>query len=230
MKRAPPRGITEAMRAIDAVANPVRLRIVRHLSDSGPASLSELAHAAGVHENTARNHVVALEEGGLITSERRPLDRPGRPGINYRLVDTAAMAPSQLAQLLGAALDRAGPSHEELRETGRDWGRYLVGRPESHDITSKLPEVLEQIGFTGRVRDEAVELSGCPCAGILSSHPGLVCCLAEGVIDGALAASGSPKRVGAAQHDPQKRECRIELVMVDGDGPTSDRGSRRRSR
>jgi predicted ArsR family transcriptional regulator len=230
MKRGPARGITEAMRPMDAVAHPVRLRMVRHLADSGPASLTELADAAGVHENTARNHVLALEEGGLVTSERRPLDRPGRPGINYRLVDTAAMAPSQLAQLLGAALDRAGPSREELRETGRDWGRYLVGRPESHDITSKLPEVLEQIGFRGRVRDNAVELTGCPCAGILSSHPGLVCCLAEGVIDGALAASGSPQRVGAADHHPEKRECRIELVVVDGDGPTSDRAPRTRGR
>jgi predicted ArsR family transcriptional regulator len=204
------------MRALDAVAHPVRLRIVQHLADSGPASLTELAHAAGVHENTARSHVTALEEGGLISSERRPLDRPGRPGINYRLVDTVAMAPSQLGQLLGAALDRAGPSKEELRETGRDWGRYLVGRPESHDITSKLPEVLEQIGFRARVRDDVVELSGCPCAGILPGHPGLVCCLADGVIDGALAASGSSKRVGRAEHHPQERECRIELVVVDG--------------
>jgi predicted ArsR family transcriptional regulator len=205
------------MSALDAVAHPIRLRIVRHLADSGPSSLTELAQAAGVHENTARPHVIALEEGGLVTSERRPLDRPGRPGINYRLVDTAVMAPTQLSQLLAAALDRAGPQAEELRETGRDWGRYLVGRPETHDITAKLPEVLEQIGFRARVRDGAVELSGCPCSSILSSRPGLVCCLAEGVIDGALAASGSSQRVGDAEHNPPERQCRIELVHVGGD-------------
>lgn len=212
------------MRALDAVAHPIRLRIVRHLSDSGPASLTELADAAGVHENTARAHITALEEGGLVTAERRPLDRPGRPGVNYRLVETAVMAPTPLAQLLGAALDRAGPDAEELRETGRDWGRYLVGRPEAYDITTKLPEVLEQIGFRGRVLEDAVELSACPCSGILSGRPGLVCCLAEGVIDGALAASGSPQRIGDAHHDPPRRECRIELVTVGGAKPARRRG------
>jgi predicted ArsR family transcriptional regulator len=202
------------MRALDAVAHPVRLRMVRHLSDSGPASLTELADAAGVHENTARTHIAALEEGGLVMPERRPLDRPGRPGVNYRLVEAEVMAPTRLTQLLGAALDRTGPASEDLRETGRDWGRYLVGRPDTYDITTKLPEVLEQVGFSGRVRDDAVELSACPCPGILSGHPRLVCCLAEGVVDGALAASGSGKRIGEAHHDPERRECRIELVTV----------------
>jgi predicted ArsR family transcriptional regulator len=73
-----------------------------------------------VHENPARAHVAALEAGGLIVSERRPLDRPGRPGVNYRLADQTVLAPSGLALLLGAALARAGPRPEELRRTGHD--------------------------------------------------------------------------------------------------------------
>jgi DNA-binding transcriptional ArsR family regulator len=135
------------MQGIDALAHPVRLRIVRHLSDHERASLGELARAADVHENTARTHLTALQDAGLITAERRPLDRPGRPGVNYRLVNAHLVAPTQLAQLLGVALDRAGPSDDELRATGRDWGRYLAGRPGPHEIKTKIPEVLEQIGL-----------------------------------------------------------------------------------
>src|SRR5215213_7378242 len=112
------------MRALESVAHPVRLRIVQRLAELGPASLAELADAAGVHENTARTHVAALEAGGLIAAERRPLDRPGRPGVNYRLADETVLAPSGVARLLGAALARAGPDSEQLRGTGRDWGRY----------------------------------------------------------------------------------------------------------
>ena len=199
------------MQGLDAVAHPVRLRIVRHLSDHGPASLSELAQAAGVHENTARSHVTALQEGGVISTERRPLDRPGRPGVNYRLVEALLIAPTPLAQLRAAALDRAGPDATQLRATGRDWGRYLAGRPGSHEIETKLPEVLEQVGYRCELRDDAVELSGCPCKSVLPGQPRLICCLAEGVVDGALAATSSKRRVASAQHDPEARHCRLEL-------------------
>jgi predicted ArsR family transcriptional regulator len=199
------------MNGLDAVAHPVRLRILRHLADDGPASLGELARAAGVHENTARTHVIALQEGGVITAERRPLDRPGRPGVNYRLVDGYLIAPTPLAQLLAAALDRAGPDAEQLRATGRDWGRYLAGQPGSHDVETKLPEVLEQVGYGCSVEGDVVELSGCPCKSVLPAQPRLICCLAEGVVDGALASTSSERRVASAEHDPEARRCRLEL-------------------
>src|SRR5215208_442281 len=105
----------ELMRALESVAHPIRLSVIRRLADGGPASLTELAAAAGVHENTVRSHVAVLETGGVIVSEPRPLDRPGRPGVNYRLADEALLAPSGLAQLLGAALARSGPRPEQLR-------------------------------------------------------------------------------------------------------------------
>jgi predicted ArsR family transcriptional regulator len=199
------------MHGLDAVAHPVRLRIVRHLADNGPASLGELARAAGVHENTARSHVIALQEGGVISAERRPLDRPGRPGVNYRLVDEHLIAPSALAHLLAAALDRSGPDDEQLRATGRDWGRYLAGRPGSHEVETKLPEVLEQLGYQCRVDGDAVRLSGCPCRSVLPGRSRLICCLAEGVVDGALEAASSRRRVASAEHDPEARRCRLEL-------------------
>ena len=43
---------------VDAVADPVRARLVRRLASSGPASLEDLAKAAGVHPNTARAQLV----------------------------------------------------------------------------------------------------------------------------------------------------------------------------
>ena len=54
------------MGVLDAVADPVRLRIVRHLADGGSATLAELADVAGVHPNTIRSHVAALEAADVL--------------------------------------------------------------------------------------------------------------------------------------------------------------------
>ena len=211
------------MRALESVAHPARLAIVRRLAESGPASLTELAEAAGVHENTARGHLAALEAGGLIASEPRPLDRPGRPGVSYRLADEALLAPSGLAQLLGAALARSGPRPEQLRGTGRDWGRYLSGRPGSHDAARKLPEVMDQLGFNARLARGAVELRGCPCKAVAPEQPELVACLAEGVVDGVLAACQAAQRIAKATHDPDSRRCHIALTAPAGEEAAGSR-------
>ena len=47
--------------------HPVRHAILRRAAD-GAATLPELAEAAGVHLNTARAHVAALEAGGALTT------------------------------------------------------------------------------------------------------------------------------------------------------------------
>src|SRR4029077_13307620 len=70
---------------VDAVADPVRARLVRRLASSGPASPEDLAQAAGVHPNTARAHVSALEADGFIERHPRPTDRPGRPRSVFSL-------------------------------------------------------------------------------------------------------------------------------------------------
>jgi DNA-binding transcriptional ArsR family regulator len=57
------------MRVLEAVADPVRLTIVRHLARHDSATLSELADAAGVHLNTVRAHVAALERAGVLESK-----------------------------------------------------------------------------------------------------------------------------------------------------------------
>ena len=52
--------------ALQAVGHPVRLRVLERLANRRTASVSELAEAAGVHENTVRVHVAVLEDAGLL--------------------------------------------------------------------------------------------------------------------------------------------------------------------
>jgi predicted ArsR family transcriptional regulator len=203
------------MGVLDAVADPVRLRVVRHLAEGGSATLAELADVAGVHLNTIRVHVAALERADVLQSAQKPASGPGRPAVEYRLVDGWGLSSTdflELAGLLAAALVRTTPDAEALRATGADWGRYLVGRPGRRDVEAELPRALERLGFHAAVSGELVQISGCPCAVVSPDHPEIVCALATGLVEGILAASGSDRRVAEHDKHPERRRCTLRLT------------------
>src|SRR4051794_20209281 len=139
---------------IDAVADPVRARLVRSLASKGPASLDELATAAGIHPNTARTHLQALTAEGFVQRETQPAGAPGRPilrplpGGGFAKRDPPPPGPPApppplstpggagpapeggflpMAEPLGAALGAAKPDPRALRRLGARGGRKAVG-------------------------------------------------------------------------------------------------------
>jgi predicted ArsR family transcriptional regulator len=220
LRRGPP--TVSAMGVLDAVADPVRLRVVRHLARHDSATLGELADAAGVHLNTIRAHVASLEEAEVLVSTQKPASGPGRPATEYRLADGWGLSSTdflELAGLLAAALVRSRPDTEALRATGADWGRYLVGRPGRHDVATQVPLALERLGFHADVAGETVRITGCPCTAVSPDHPEVVCALASGLVDGVLAASGSDVRVAHHDANPEARRCTLLLTKVAGTAP-----------
>jgi predicted ArsR family transcriptional regulator len=209
-------GLTSTqMRALDAIADPVRLRILRHLAEHGRASGGDLAQAADVHENTVRPHLQALVAAGVLETRPRPAAGPGRPGIDYVLADDDALGDNdylRLSELLGTALARMGPDEAQLRATGEDWGRYLAGRPGVGDARRRVPAALTQLGFAVEVSGDEVTLSGCPCPLVSPDRPEVVCHLAAGVMAGALAATGM--RLAGVEHDPARRRCTGRVAPV----------------
>jgi hypothetical protein len=55
-----------------------------------------------------------------------------------------------LAELLTVVVGRSGVAGEELRQIGREWGRYVVGRPGRYDAAERIPAVLGRLGFDVR--------------------------------------------------------------------------------
>jgi predicted ArsR family transcriptional regulator len=205
------------MGVLDAVADPVRLRVVRHLADGGSATLTELADVAGVHLNTIRAHVAALEEAEVLKSAQKAASGPGRPAVEYRLVDGWGLSSTdflELAGLLAAALVRNSPTAEALRATGAEWGRYLVGRPGRRDVATEMPRALERLGFHADIDGDVIRISGCPCAVVAPDHPEIVCGLATGLVEGILAASGSDLQVSEHDKQPERRRCTLRLTHV----------------
>jgi DNA-binding transcriptional ArsR family regulator len=58
-----------------ALADPHRLRIVRHLSDRGPQSLTRLTVGSGISRQAIAKHVRVLEHAGVVRSFRRGRER-----------------------------------------------------------------------------------------------------------------------------------------------------------
>ena len=207
------------MFVLEALAHPTRLSIVRHLSEQGSASLGELAAAAGVHLNTARPNVVELERAGVLVREHAQSSGRGRPAVRYRLTEgfRPPMADYRgLAEVLAAALLRAGQGLREMRAVGLEWGRYLLGRPGAHDVGRELPRALERLGFQVRLTSSTLHLSACPCAAVVPDRPQLICELAMSVADGVLAGAGGKLRIGDRQHDPVRRLCIARLEAAEG--------------
>jgi predicted ArsR family transcriptional regulator len=198
---------------LESIADPTRLRIVRHLDERGGASLSEIAEAVGVHVNTARPHVQALEADRVLHSRQRQAQGPGRRVIEYFLAEPLTGNEADvmaMAELLAAALARAQVDEVQLRRIGADWGRYLSGRP-GGDPIARLPEVLARFGYRAQADDRSVALERCLCPLVSPDAPLNICVLIEGVVQGTLAAAGSDLLIDAREHDPDARSCRLGL-------------------
>jgi predicted ArsR family transcriptional regulator len=199
---------------LDAVAHPVRLRLMRALAQHGRGTLAEVAERAEVHPNTARAHLSELADAGLVHVRAETVETPGRPPNTYALNEgwrPPATDFRGLAELLAAVAADARVKPRRLRALGADWGRYLAGRPRRGDAAEVVPAVMAGLGFDARVDPGRVRLVGCPCSLVAPDDPTLVCELAHGAVDGALAAAGGELRVRRARHRPVERVCDLEL-------------------
>jgi DNA-binding transcriptional ArsR family regulator len=68
--------VTEAAPIFAALGDPTRLRIVIRLCASGPSSIVRLTEGADVSRQAITKHLRALEEAGLVRS-----DRSGRESV-----------------------------------------------------------------------------------------------------------------------------------------------------
>lgn len=199
---------------LESIADPLRLRLLRALSERGGVSLQELAAAVEAHVNTIRPHVMDLEEAGMVARDSPSPEGRGRPRVRYRLADGWRLPTTDfhgLAELLSALVLRLGPPSDDLDALGRAWGRYLIGRPGDHDLATELARGMEQLGFHAHLDDAGVRLSGCPCPTVMPGRPDVLCRLATATIDGMLEAGGSELKVIDTRHDPERRRCTARL-------------------
>ncbi len=173
-----------------------REAIVGALRDA-PAGLdtNAIAELVGLHPNTARWHLARLADDGLIRSAPERHQSRGRPSIVHRLtpegVATGRDSYRLLATMLTAALASDPDGARRAYATGVEWGRHLSAAEPSADVAS----LLDREGFAAEQSGDRIEMRRCPFYALAETDPQVVCTLHHGIIDGALAETGSPRRV-----------------------------------
>lgn len=176
---------------------PRRAVVLDHLRQSAtPQSVTDVAAAVGLHPNTARFHLDALTDAGLIVREYEKRERPGRPRLLYRAEAVEPSSESMLQDLAGALirqLDRTG-DHDQAEEAGRTWGAELAATRTSQAPLDRVVSALTELGYQPRVESgppTTIELTPCPLRALLGDanrvQMDAVCRLHLGLIRGLLA-------------------------------------------
>ncbi|MFJ6569954.1 ArsR/SmtB family transcription factor [Streptomyces sp. NPDC091292] len=132
--------MTDERRTVDspellkALAHPLRLRILRHLGTTGPATSTTLAEALGENTGTLSYHLRMLERGGLIE------DIPERSGGRERWWRGVR------------GLDIRRPPQDELTETERVVAAELDRLRMEEDIQLAQRFAAEQANSGGWMR------------------------------------------------------------------------------
>jgi predicted ArsR family transcriptional regulator len=201
-----------------ALADERRARIVEEL-DRSPDGLDvqELAERLGLHQNTVRWHLGILSDAGVLATRTAARSAPGRPRILYTLSpETTAGARDDyrlLATILTGTMATLDEGSDRAADAGRAWGRYLVPTPQpgarvsDEEATREVVELLDQQGFAARLEGDEIVMCRCPFAELATTHPGIVCTLHRGLIDGAFAELGSRLAVEELEIFPRPDVC-----------------------
>lgn len=156
---------------------------------------NQLADSVHLHPNTIRWHLGRLIDAGLVQVTPGRRHGRGRPSIVHRLTGEGIARGRDeyrlLATMLTDVVAADGGGAARAYEAGVSWGRHL----RQAEPGASLADLLDQEGFEATQRGHAVEMRRCPFYALAESSPQVICTLHHGIIDGALAESGSEQAV-----------------------------------
>ena len=219
----PSRGPLPAAPRVRPALSASRARLLDLLrAQPEPTTLAALVAATGLHANTVREHLEALEQDGLVTRGQAAAVGRGRPARLYAAVtgDPGSSEYAGLAAALASTLRRtsAAPT-EDAVAAGDEWGRELAarhGRPPRRGAAAARREVvdlLDEFGFAPEpdARHTAVRLTRCPLLEAAHRDPDIVCGVHLGLVRGALEEYGADPRGTELEPFAEPGACRLRL-------------------
>jgi predicted ArsR family transcriptional regulator len=214
---------------------PRRARVLEVLRDSGtPLTSPEVAAEVGGHANSARFHLEALVEDGLVDRHQQSRATRGRPRVTYSPAAGAPLdATSAYRELAGmlaeAVVERASSPADAspagaARSVGDRHGRDLApsadgGVPDRRGAARAVVRALERYGFDSRERTSGpagrIDITPCPFLSLARDHGEVVCSLHRGLMDGVLAALDAPVTVDRLVPFERPDRCVAHLRRVD---------------
>jgi predicted ArsR family transcriptional regulator len=199
------------------------LDAVQHATE--PVGIAEIAHLIGVHPNTARFHLEALVDDGIVERTQDAPSGPGRPRIAYRarpgLARGGARRYRELAEVLLGHLAASEDPVTAAVAAGRRWGAQMIPRPAPfHAVTQdeavdRLTAMLDDLDFAPQSdadTPDRVRLRHCPFLELAEPHRDLVCPLHLGLMQGALTELRAPITVAALEPFAETTACLAHLT------------------
>lgn len=196
------------------LAQASRIRLLNEVQRHPGLLLRELAELTELHENTVRDHLIVLENEGLISRRTDRRGTRGRPPSTYHPVADV----------------RRNPAAERRVERAREHGDLLRRMvPEaaaanlSDDALHQLDTLYEHFDDAGLQPDLdegnlEVALVPCPYYHLLSENQSLVCNVHERLIHDVLAQVPGPVQLTVLEPFVEQHQCRVTLTTRGGDG------------
>ncbi len=171
--------------------------------------LEELASEAGIHINTAREHLQVLEDEGFIISRPISTGTRGRPPVVFDPVQKANESPQADqrvadAQAKGDLIRRLYPTLDQSDEIGED-GQHQIDVVFSH---------LEDVGLEPQTGETGMEITMQPCTyhGLIDERGSVVCAVHARLIEDQLSQVSGPVKVGELKPFVTPHQCSLMLI------------------
>lgn len=222
-------GTAPRLAVLKALGDNTRYAIYLELARSPrPLGVAEIASTLGLHPNTVRPHLERMREVGLLEVEADSRGQVGRPQHLYRLAEEApslGLEPPtfpMLARLLVRLAAAAGADPEDAAEVGRDEGRNRARHApnptgDAAGCLSALVADHDTLGFDPAlgVDDDSVTVAfaHCPFRSLAETHPGIVCHLHRGLVEGFVDTAGGCRLVAFGTLT-DREPCTATLVEI----------------
>jgi predicted ArsR family transcriptional regulator len=219
------RGVSDDV-TFGALAVPSRRQLLQALRAAAePVDAPTLATATGLHPNTVRFHLDLLIKAGFVRESSARQGRRGRPRTVYEPVTAGPQDTGYalLAAVLVDHMDTTGGGSEVARNAGRAWARRL--RPHADDrpgdaraTANTVAALFTELGFQPTVAEDGgdtrITLHACPFWSLAEDHPGIVCAVHLGLLQG-LVEQGGPAAI-EARLTPfvRPRQCQADLIAA----------------
>jgi predicted ArsR family transcriptional regulator len=218
------RGVSDDV-TFGALAVPSRRQLLQALrSAAAPMDAAALAAATGLHPNTVRFHLDVLIRTGFVRESSARQGRRGRPRIVYEptIAEAHDTGYALLATVLVDHLDSTDGG-ESARNAGRAWAHRLrpnpADRPDGmQDTASTVAALFTELGFqpavTANGGDTQITLHACPFWSLAEDHPGIVCAVHLGLLQGLVEQGGQTGIEARLTPFVRPRECQADLVTA----------------
>ena len=187
-------------------------------------STADIAQTLSLHPNTVRPHLERMRDVGLVEVTVEARGNVGRPQHRYSL---AAGAPSlglepppfrMLAAMLTEVAAAAALPPDSVAAAAHGVGEVaaVARQARANTCVAALTAELESLGFDPAVGEDTnvttIAFTHCPFRELAEAHPGVVCHLHRGLVEGFIARAGGATMTEFATLE-DRDPCRVDLAL-----------------